>query len=493
MPLLLSEVERETLANYRPVVVDETISSWIFSPIFSRVSQFIPPDIAPNVLSLAALVCTIHAWFLTYAHLHTHEDVVIMMTVPLIGAFWVLDRLDEFQAERTKNQSSLTVLFDHCCSNAATVFVTLTLCEIFGFESLNVRWCLLQSCILIIFTNTVRALKRGSMHYAMLGGPGEALFFAVVCLVFKAVFGARFQTEVWPTLLPLLLQSLDFINSTFGASVSFDDLSLLNLSRAFYFIVLCNTLLQVSRLPKEHSVTRNYLFICLVYRLIPAGAIIGTELSLMDVIADGLSLCMIMSDLVVARMAKRQLHPWIPLFSMFAIVSNFSTLALGAFYYYKILTEICDYTHSHFLSVARNVYVDGVYDLCHIGHMVAYANALQHGTRLIVGVCGDDDVKGYKRMPIMSMEERCRVVSACKYVYKVVPNAPCTKGALDEEFLKRHNIHVVCCGEEYDKPDDQWYAIPRRLGILKILPRTKEMSTSQLIDRIKERVKENSI
>jgi glycerol-3-phosphate cytidylyltransferase-like family protein len=47
----------------------------------------------------------------------------------------------------------------------------------------------------------------------------------------------------------------------------------------------------------------------------------------------------------------------------------------------------------------------------------------------------------------MTHEERCELVAACKYVYKVIPNAPCVPGGLNEEFLMKHNIHIVGCGE----------------------------------------------
>ena len=49
--------------------------------------------------------------------------------------------------------------------------------------------------------------------------------------------------------------------------------------------------------------TRNYSLNCFAYRLIPVVAILGTSLTLMDVVADGFSLCMIMSDLLVARVS----------------------------------------------------------------------------------------------------------------------------------------------------------------------------------------------
>lgn len=48
---------------------------------------------------------------------------------------------------------------------------------------------------------------------------------------------------------------------------------------------------------------------------------------------------------------------------------------------------------------------------------------------------------------------------------------------------------VVCVGIEYqerwpDPKDDKYYRVPRELGIARYLPRTKTLSTSDLIARI---------
>lgn len=139
------------------------------------------------------------------------------------------------------------------------------------------------------------------------------------------------------------------------------------------------------------------------------------------------------------------------------------------------------------MAVCKNVYCDGVYDLCHIGHKNAFRNALKMGNRLFVGVMGDDDSKNYKRPPIMSHAERCSEVRSCKCVTKAIENAPCF--GLTAEFIKKHKIHVVCFGQEYlerfpDPKDDPYYRVPRQMGIARPLPRIEGLSTSDLIRRI---------
>merc|ERR1719282_783677 len=142
------------------------------------------------------------------------------------------------------------------------------------------------------------------------------------------------------------------------------------------------------------------------------------------------------------------------------------------------------------LTPVRNVYCDGIYDMCHIGHKNLFRRALKLGNRLFVGVVGDADANSYKRPPIMSAAEREAEVASCKCVTKVIQNAPCF--GLTEEFIRKHRIHVVAFGQEYldrfpNPDDDPYYKVPRKLGIARPLPRTEGLSTSELIRRIQER------
>jgi len=168
---------------------------------------------------------------------------------------------------------------------------------------------------------------------------------------------------------------------------------------------------------------------------------------------------------------------------MLSVLDNFIILLLVVVYHTAVLGDLCFYLNLNLFTINKNVYVDGVYDMCHIGHMKAFKNALSFGNRLFVGVLSDQDVASYKRPPIMSMEERVRIVSYQKYVYKIIPNAPFP--GIPADFIKKWNIHVVCLSTEYDKPSDHYYKVPREMGITRVLPRTEGMSTSELIHRCK--------
>ena len=129
------------------------------------------------------------------------------------------------------------------------------------------------------------------------------------------------------------------------------------------------------------------------------------------------------------------------------------------------------------------VYVDMVADLFHYGHANFLKQAKQLGDHLIVGIHSDEVVEGYKRSPIMSMKERVDTVSSCRYVDEVVPNAPLI---IDQEWLNTHRIDLVVHGDDFSEEMEQLcYKIPIDMGIFRLVSYTSEISTTDIIQRIK--------
>jgi glycerol-3-phosphate cytidylyltransferase len=132
------------------------------------------------------------------------------------------------------------------------------------------------------------------------------------------------------------------------------------------------------------------------------------------------------------------------------------------------------------------VYVDMVGDLFHPGHVSFLRQASELGDVLVVGVHADDVVETYKRRPVLTMDERMTVIAGCRYVHQVIPDAPLI---IDQEFLRKHRIDLVVHGDDMQNSDvlQTFYAEPQRLGILRMVPYTAGISTSEIIARIEER------
>jgi cytidyltransferase-like protein len=136
------------------------------------------------------------------------------------------------------------------------------------------------------------------------------------------------------------------------------------------------------------------------------------------------------------------------------------------------------------------VYADVVCDLFHPGHVEFFRQARALGDRLVVGLVSDVDVMSYKRAPVMTYAERVAVVQGCRHVDKVL-DAPaplyCTR-----DFLDRIGANFACHGDDFPPAEiSRWYADLIPSGRVKVVPYTKNISTSTIIERIIKRVRED--
>lgn len=140
------------------------------------------------------------------------------------------------------------------------------------------------------------------------------------------------------------------------------------------------------------------------------------------------------------------------------------------------------------LPTDKVVYVDGAFDLFHVGHIKVLERAKQLGTFLLVGVLDDETVNRYKKgnFPIMTLYERVLGVLSCKYVDEVVLGAP---EKLTEEFIKNNNISVVVHGKDQVEPcadGTSPYEVAEKMGIYHELDSESPMTTTLIIERIAE-------
>lgn len=131
------------------------------------------------------------------------------------------------------------------------------------------------------------------------------------------------------------------------------------------------------------------------------------------------------------------------------------------------------------------IYVDIVGDLFHYGHIRFLKQAKEHGDILIVGLMSDEECIQYKRKPFLNINERKETIEACKYVDKVIVNAPMP---ITEEFIDKYNIDYVCHGDDMNKESlEYWYSVPIKLNKFILTKYTKSISTTDIINRIKNR------
>lgn len=136
----------------------------------------------------------------------------------------------------------------------------------------------------------------------------------------------------------------------------------------------------------------------------------------------------------------------------------------------------------------RVVYVDGGFDLYHLGHIEFLKEAKKLGDYLLVGVHDDEAIRKVRgpNFPLMSLNERVLSVLSCRYVDEVVIGAPysVTKDVLE----KIYKVNVVAHGLNSALPDvnDQDpYKLPKELGIYQtIQTKYSDVTYNTIIERI---------
>jgi cytidyltransferase-like protein len=137
------------------------------------------------------------------------------------------------------------------------------------------------------------------------------------------------------------------------------------------------------------------------------------------------------------------------------------------------------------------VYIDGVFDLFHRGHLeslIKAKNALNdpNNTYLLVGVVSDQDCASYKRNPIVNEIDRVEIIKNIVGVDQVIFPCPLV---VDMDFIKSNNIDMVVHGfsNEADREKQRpFYAEINSKGLFQEIEYYSKTSTTDLISKIKQ-------
>lgn len=139
------------------------------------------------------------------------------------------------------------------------------------------------------------------------------------------------------------------------------------------------------------------------------------------------------------------------------------------------------------------VYVDGSFDLLHIGHVRILKKARELGTFVVVGIYDDETVEHLRgeHYPLLNVQERVLNILALKYVDEVVIGAPYV---VTQQLLNMFNVTIVLKGSEtpvdekvdYEITENDPYQLPKKLGIFKKVWLDCNVTSENLITRIIE-------
>ena len=129
-----------------------------------------------------------------------------------------------------------------------------------------------------------------------------------------------------------------------------------------------------------------------------------------------------------------------------------------------------------------------VADMFHYGHSEYLRKIYElkkDGDKLYVGIHNDETVQSYKRLPVLTMDERIKVISSCKYIDRIIPDAPL---CITKEYIDLYKIDQVFIPDNRTIEEIKiMVKIPYELGMVKQIPYTPEISTTDIIKKIKSR------
>lgn len=128
-----------------------------------------------------------------------------------------------------------------------------------------------------------------------------------------------------------------------------------------------------------------------------------------------------------------------------------------------------------------------VADLLHPGHVAFLQAARSLGDRLVVHVVSDERVAKLKRFPIMNQVERAIMLESCRFVDEVRLDGP---REIDDAFLVHNGFDFLAYGYSDEKEKEikarDFRNIPDHKK--KVIPYSHDISTSLIIDRIRQRI-----
>ncbi|MBF0218873.1 MAG: adenylyltransferase/cytidyltransferase family protein [Gammaproteobacteria bacterium] len=131
--------------------------------------------------------------------------------------------------------------------------------------------------------------------------------------------------------------------------------------------------------------------------------------------------------------------------------------------------------------MSRRVITFGTFDLFHIGHLNILQNAASLGDYLIVGISSDElnyHKKGF--FPTVNFTDRARIIAALACVQQVFKEESLEQKAA---YIQRYAADVLVMGDDWAGIFD----IYSDLCEVRYFPRTPEISTTEIVNKIKER------
>ena len=134
--------------------------------------------------------------------------------------------------------------------------------------------------------------------------------------------------------------------------------------------------------------------------------------------------------------------------------------------------------------MARIVFLGGVFDLFHVGHLNVLKRAKALGDILVVGVLSDEAASAYKPTPVISFGDRIRIIQAIEWVDYAIPQEDTDATYLLKQIKPNVLVHASDWREGWEI-GQTWIA--NNGGQFAILPYTEGISSTEIKKKIRAR------
>jgi cytidyltransferase-like protein len=442
--------------KYQYQTEDNCFLSYYYFKIWNYLSKFIPRKIHPNIITFLGLITIIVGYNLSKIY---EQFSNLIMGLGMIG-YMYCDGIDGIHARNTKQTSIVGEYFDHLVDLSVSGII-LT----YGFEMMGLKNILINKILIILSTfEFVRT------HYKAISTK-------------KIIFSGSSDVSMVTTLTSLII----FLNPHLPLYLIDNQWMMILPLMVITFLNVNNIIRNKFTKPEENNFKNIYLSYWLI-RFITL-FLNTSNLYWSYVILDMLIMIETINiKIFSSQLLNKYLILGLPILHLFSpIISNLYIILYLFYFIYSISKQLKITLLVNPPSVyLPRIYCCGVFDMCHLGHMKLFekiSKSFNHPIWLIVGVHSDSTVKSYKREPIINETFRVETISLCKYVDEVYPDAELI---VTKEFCIEHQIDCVIIGEEYkDNKDNMWYAGGMELGIHKYISRFEELSTSDIIKKVK--------
>lgn len=451
MKKYLSNENIDSFIKYKYQSEENSFLTRKYKVFWEFIQKFIPKYIHPNIITLLGLLSVIFGYYMmkTYS-----LNKVMGICVWLYMNF---DAIDGIHARNTKNTSVIGEYLDHIIDLINTGFILDCITGQLGFNSK----------ISNMFTTTVS--------------------FAYILPHYESIINGKIKFEgLTDVSLILTLTTIFFISG-----LRLPEFIINNNYLIYGFIILLNiyNIIKLKKTVSEGYIVNNInlaMTILIWYIIKFIGIIINpTNYTWTLTIIDTILLFELINYKIFKKRSYKALFVLPGIFSLYPLV--FSSLVIN--YLLNTLNKIATELKINIFKVEDKklrVFCCGVFDMCHLGHMMLFKkihDSFDEPIKLIVGVHSDEVCASYKRDPIINEKLRYRTVELCKYVDEIFEDCPLV---VTKELIEKGKYDVVIIGEEYkDNKDVDWYPGAFELNNHKYISRFTEISTSDIIKKVK--------